>query len=287
MRGRLVSNKSIVEDGQIIEPNIYSDLDFSRDHVLYVKRDFLYKGGRWRGNEVESGLRLANKLSARVLVVSHSDYQTSKIDAFRVKARTGVAHFFGTNLVPMRGFSSSLPLGLTSFEDSSEVHELFSNHGLLASSLEQANFPETFEGRIYANFNYKTNVGKRLPLLHMLEQLPYETVEETPVISVEGRSNYLRNLREATLVLCPEGNGVDTHRIWETLYMGGTPVVLHNKTMSDLLNPLPVIQLKSWDELRDRENIERLWIENQHKVWDVQLLTKAFWQRLIKDAAVA
>jgi hypothetical protein len=43
-------------------------------------------------------------------------------------------------------------------------------------------------------------------------------------------------------IACPEGNGIDTHRFWETLYMGRYPVVLHNR-VNDAFSDLPVLIL--------------------------------------------
>ena len=49
-------------------------------------------------------------------------------------------------------------------------------------------------------------------------------------------------------VACPQGNGIDTHRFWETLYRGSIPVVLRSN-WSAKINELgvPVIELTSWD----------------------------------------
>ena len=48
-------------------------------------------------------------------------------------------------------------------------------------------------------------------------------------------------------VACPEGNGIDTHRFWETLYMGRYPVVLHNR-VNDAFRDLPVLILNKWED---------------------------------------
>ena len=50
---------------------------------------------------------------------------------------------------------------------------------------------------------------------------------------------YYRNLIRATLKLsyykfaiCPEGNGVDCHRIWECIYLGVVPIIIDSIQMS-------------------------------------------------------
>ena len=37
--------------------------------------------------------------------------------------------------------------------------------------------------------------------------------------------DYMKTLSEYKLSICPEGNGVDTHRIWESLLVETLPVV--------------------------------------------------------------
>lgn len=41
-----------------------------------------------------------------------------------------------------------------------------------------------------------------------------------------GTARYFKIVRRFLFVLCLEGNGADTHRVWETLYFGNFPVVL-------------------------------------------------------------
>ena len=48
-------------------------------------------------------------------------------------------------------------------------------------------------------------------------------------------------------VLCPTGTGLDTHRVYEALACGATPVVLHS-TLDPLYAKLPVCILNSWTD---------------------------------------
>lgn len=50
-------------------------------------------------------------------------------------------------------------------------------------------------------------------------------------------------------VACPRGNGLDTHRFWETLYRGSIPIVKQS-TWSDLVGELgiPFIAIEEWTE---------------------------------------
>jgi len=50
--------------------------------------------------------------------------------------------------------------------------------------------------------------------------------------------------------ICPEGNGLDTHRLWECYYLKVVPILLRN-TYSEIIQKetgLPMILLNSWSE---------------------------------------
>lgn len=59
---------------------------------------------------------------------------------------------------------------------------------------------------------------------------------------------YLHQLAAFDFCLCPRGNGVDTHRIWEALYMGCIPIVKNHHTHSTIKD-LPIMFIDHWEEV--------------------------------------
>ena len=51
---------------------------------------------------------------------------------------------------------------------------------------------------------------------------------------------YLTELADNMFVMCPNGNGLDSYRIWEALYVGSTPIV-HYDNWCDWMKELPVV----------------------------------------------
>ena len=48
-------------------------------------------------------------------------------------------------------------------------------------------------------------------------------------------------------IACPRGNGEDTHRIWESLYRGCSPVVLQNPWTREISRlGLPILSVEAW-----------------------------------------
>jgi len=75
-------------------------------------------------------------------------------------------------------------------------------------------------------------------------------------------------------IACPEGNGIDTHRFWETLYMGRYPVVLHNR-VNDAFSDLPVLILNKWEDFEKEylKFLERI----KNKKFSYKKLTQEYW----------
>lgn len=61
--------------------------------------------------------------------------------------------------------------------------------------------------------------------------------------------NYYNVIGKYKFVICPEGNGIDTHRLWETLYSKGIPIVEYNELMEKKLQGLPILWTKDYSEL--------------------------------------
>lgn len=95
---------------------------------------------------------------------------------------------------------------------------------------------------IYMNFTPGTNAQKRNECAAAFKDNPN-------VVSRTGLSvpEYYADLCRSKFVLCPEGTGIDTHRVYESLYFGATPVVLRN-SLSHLYEKLPVCIVNSWSD---------------------------------------
>jgi len=80
------------------------------------------------------------------------------------------------------------------------------------------------------------------------------------------------------------GNGVDTHRLWETLYRGGLPIVLRDSWSDSLTSlSLPIIQTARWHS----EDILGILNGNLDSHFDpkkIPALWMPYWTRLINES---
>jgi hypothetical protein len=114
-------------------------------------------------------------------------------------------------------------------------------HGNLDNFLPENLKPKT-KG-IYFNFNVYTNLSKRMYCFNRLKH-KLEWLDEVP-----PREN-IQRLSEYEFCICPEGNGVDTHRLWEALYVKTIPIVIKSDFTDVLLeNNVPIVVLDDWSQL--------------------------------------
>lgn len=254
----------------------------SGESFKYFKRDYLFKGGEWRSNYVSSLWVDLHDCLHKNLVLGHSDKKTDFIH-LKILRALKVNYVFGTNTLMQPGFSESIPLGLTNDCDDSPIHRILGNTRHIREADQAAYAPAVFDGTIYLNFNLQNNLAKRRGLTLALRNNSGVEFDEMD-LSDAGRIRYLTKLRSSSVVPCPEGNGIDTHRLWETIYMGGTPVILRSKYLPTILNELPVIQLDSWLHLNDPPYMESLWNQIRNREYNFESLTAAYWIARMKNA---
>jgi hypothetical protein len=200
----------------------------------YRERPFLHWGSRAGDWVFINGDHLDQFLSIRLLtpkrfnlVIHNSD---KSFDADRL-ARTlpRALRIYAINTTVRHPQLTTIPLG---FPDSGLKHIA----GIRPSADRHI--------EIYSNFSVGTNVVARTECLKAFENDP-RVVRKDP----NGRTQpeFYEDMCHSKFVLCPTGTGLDTHRIYEALACGATPVVLHS-TLDHLYATLPICILNKWTD---------------------------------------
>jgi hypothetical protein len=69
------------------------------------------------------------------------------------------------------------------------------------------------------------------------------------------KEDYIDALGASNAVVCPPGNGLDTHRHWESLYMGASAIVQNNAHTRCLLHEYPSLPLIPIDSPMDLQSL--------------------------------
>lgn len=106
-------------------------------------------------------------------------------------------------------------------------------HGNTDDLVQEASKWRTKDKPLYVNFGdthtYRKGVRQKIR----------SSIQEHVIKDGEDNyKSYLKSLAEHDGVACPYGNGADTHRFWETLYMGGNPL-LYESELTEWTNPNP------------------------------------------------
>jgi hypothetical protein len=105
---------------------------------------------------------------------------------------------------------------------------------VIASSIPKTN-------DFYFYFRVYTNTEARALCKDTLEKKGLQFGSVAP-----NFESYLRNMASHKYAICPPGNGIDSHRIWEALYIGVIPVCLRSIFTEKVNRRFPIILLDSW-----------------------------------------
>ena len=89
----------------------------------------------------------------------------------------------------------------------------------------------------------------------------------------------MRDIKSSKFVLCPRGNGIDTHRIWESLYMGSIPIVIYENA-HQLFTDLPILFINDWDEIT-YDLLNNKYEEINSQTWNYDKLKIDYWEKFI------
>ena len=85
--------------------------------------------------------------------------------------------------------------------------------------------------------------------LNLLDQISHKNFMVNKYDAFVSSKKFAKLMKQHRYVLCPQGNGIDTHRFWEALYRGCVPIILKSEwSLSlDYLN-IPMVQLEKWQD---------------------------------------
>jgi hypothetical protein len=110
---------------------------------------------------------------------------------------------------------------------------------------------------IYTNFTINTNRTERNVCLTEISKWGLNLSQNVDF------ENYLRELSKSFFVISPNGNGVDCHKTWESLYLKTIPIVTES-TNINFYQHLPIIVIKDWSSFDLNFFTEDLY----HKIWN-------------------
>ena len=191
------------------------------------------------------------------------DHNTKKkLDYFHPKK------CFSQNLTIYKKNYHFIPIGL----ENSKFH----NNGDIKDFLSLRKMKSVKKPRIL--FGFKNTNPKRVQLKHQFKKL--KIADETC-----GWNSffYRRILLNYMFVICPEGNGIDTHRMWEALYLRTIPIIKKNMISNFIKKAkIPVLILNKWSDLSkfDEKQLKKFYFSKK-KFFNNRYLFQDYWKKRI------
>ena len=208
-------------------------------------------------------------LNCEFIIISHN-CDTNVDDSFIVP--DNVTKWFSQNVNVINPKIESIPIGL----ENDRWFKGIRKKEKMDAKLKE---PKRYKNLVYMNFNISTNPAKRQVVYDLFKDKPWVTVD----MGVNGQDfdKYLDNIYNHKFVLCPEGNGIDTHRIWETLYMNSIPLVDKNINTEFYYGVTPMLLCKDWSFVVGQKSLLEEMFDSGFPNWRKDILKFQYWKEKI------
>ena len=148
-----------------------------------------------------------------------------------------VSEWYSTNINYKNSDLFSVPIGI-----GNDYIQNYKNEKALLSKHNEGYVNKV--SKAYMNFRINTNTVERLRALFDLKDKNWIVLEN----NVRSLEDYLDTINKFQFTICPWGNGFDTHRMWESLYLNSIPVTRFH-TAYEQFSSLPIIFVNKWSDL--------------------------------------
>jgi Exostosin family len=182
-----------------------------------------------------------------------------------------------TNANVVHNQIKALPIGMTDYCGYSPYHAIIGDTEKFKQHSDD--HPRTEKNLVLMNFNERTNFTVRRNVRSLFQGKGFVTIDSyTP--DHTGYARYVQGLRSHPFCLAPRGNGIDTHRIWESLYAGCIPIVQKVVALRDF-NDLPILFIDRWEQACDEARLIGIRDEYHQRTWDLRKLTLSYWYQYV------
>lgn len=188
----------------------------------------------------------ATKTSKKFIVLCHNsdkefnNYWFNILDPY-------TNHIYSINSIIENNKVTTIPLGFVDWKLD------------FISNIDRTEVERTIE--INASFTLTTNSRIRQPCKDAL-------IKDSRVSFITTQPlDYYNSLLKSKYIICPEGEGHDTHRLYESIYCGAVPILLKTSCLKHMYKNYPIKWVDSWDNLdldwsKDKQMVDDWILQN-------------------------
>jgi hypothetical protein len=238
---KIISNKNNIEYSKKIE-NIQNLNNISCYKNIFVFTD----------NLLEFYNKYKNELNCKNIISHNSDYE---INEDYTDFINNVNYQFSQNVLINHPKLKAIPIGI-------ENRQYF-DHNIFHNIRKRNDIKK--EKNIYFLFSLTTHAS-RIDCYNILK-------DKLCFSNKVPKEEYFIELKKHKYAICPRGNGIDTHRIWECLYLDVIPIIITKDFIN--IDNLPIIILNSWADLNENN------LSNKFKQLKTSKITMSYYKNII------
>ncbi len=251
--------------------------------------DFVFNPPRWRnfnnGRSISDAqvifcrsdqlekmfVKYRDQIKAKVIIAGNSDFEFHQMPKNIPPSIR--AMFLQNSFISDNQFIFSIPIGLENFRLGVNGNPKF----IKAGKVKKTNYGRILFGPLSATHPVRDFIIQHFNKLDSKWDLLTERLSPRTYDQIANSYSFIAAVR---------GNGVDTHRLWESLYRGLTPIVVKDSWWKSLEHIFPqVITISEWSY----SEIERVILDkNRIDISDVSCdsLWMPYWENKINDFLV-
>lgn len=207
--------------------------------------------------------RIISGLKTRLKIVTHESDYVIDDNVIRFLPEN-VERIFSINAVSVSEKVVPIPLGIAN------EYCKITLKPIILNEIESAK-----NCKALVSCNIRNNPKERLPLYNI------HIDDQVSVRELASLQDYEKLLEDHTFVFCPEGNGPDTHRLWEALYLGKIPIV-KKSSWNRNFRDLPALFVDDWKDAHKEER--QSFLESfDIKEYNISKLDPNYWGELINE----
>lgn len=134
------------------------------------------------------------------------------------------------------------------------------------------------EDLLFVNFRINTNFKERNYAFKHLKKVA------TPKMNI-SQHKFFQQVLKSKFVSAPWGNGFDTHRLWESLYLGCIPITRNHFSYKNF-NDLPILFVSRWEKI-NRDFLLEKYEDLIFQPKNIQKLKFSYWENLILNEKIS
>lgn len=153
---------------------------------------------------------------------------------------------------------------------------------------------------VFVNFKISNNYNERIDAFNSIKDTDFCTFTDCmftqdqldkpkelfPHINKLNYADFASEIHKHYFMLCPVGNGLDSHRLWEALHLGCIPIVRRITNYIQYEDKLPILFVDKWSDItKDLLLEKKIEIQNKTKsgLYKTNMMNFSYWENLIEE----